>query len=144
LGEGDPESTRALQEAVAQGLEPSDRGPKPLLPAPGGETDAADAADAASGADVGAGPKSASASMATGFEPDPAQRVGARRGGSEFGVRLGPATKEDIWMWQDVPPGCGLIRTYKPGERRYYMGDNAGPSLKELPPAWPTGQGPDA
>ena len=47
-------------------------------------------------------------------------------------------------MWQGVPPGCGLIRRYEPGERRYYMGDDGGPSLKELPPAWPPGQGPDA
>jgi hypothetical protein len=127
LSEGDPNSARALQEAVALDLEPGDRGEKPLLSVPGGGAGAGDAG-----------------SVATGFEPDPAQRVGARRGGSEFGVRLGPATEEDIWMWQDVPPGCGLVQRYKPGERRYYMGDNAGPSLKELPPAWPTGQGPEA
>jgi hypothetical protein len=47
-------------------------------------------------------------------------------------------------MWQDVPPGHSLITRYEPGERRYYMGDNEGPSLRKLPPAWPPGQGPDA
>ena len=47
-------------------------------------------------------------------------------------------------MWESVPPGCGLIRRYKPGERRFYMGKDGGPSLKALPPAWPAGQGPDA
>lgn len=80
---------------------------------------------------------------ATGFEPDPADRVGARRA---TGLRspLGPARKEDAWMWEGVPPGASLIRDYAPGERRYYMGDNNGPSLKELPRAWPPGEGPDA
>ena len=78
---------------------------------------------------------------ATGFEPDPADRVGAK---SAKGRRLGPETAEDIWMWQGVPPGHSLITRYEPGERRYYMGDNEGPSLRKLPPAWPPGQGPDA
>jgi hypothetical protein len=78
---------------------------------------------------------------ATGFEPDPADRVGAR---SAQGRKLGPATADDIWMWEGVPPGHSLMTRYEPGERRYYMGDNEGPSLKKLPPAWPPGQGPDA
>jgi hypothetical protein len=77
----------------------------------------------------------------TGFEPDPADRVGAK---SAKGRRLGPDTAEDIWMWEGVPPGHSLITRYEPGERRYYMGDNEGPSLRKLPPAWPPGQGPDA
>ncbi len=34
------------------------------------------------------------------------------------------------------------MTSYKPGERRYYMDETS--SLKELPPAWPPGQGPDA
>ena len=89
------------------------------------------------GADQGA------ESSATGFEPDPADRIGATR---NYGLRarIGPATAEDVWMWQGVPPGRGLIRRYEPGERRFYMDDDGGPSPKALPPAWPPGQGPDA
>ena len=81
------------------------------------------------------------AGAVTGFEPDPADRVGAK---SAKGRRLGPETEEDIWMWEGVPPGHSLITRYEPGERRYYMGDNEGPSLRKLPPAWPPGQGPEA
>ena len=47
-------------------------------------------------------------------------------------------------MWAGVPPGGSLVRRYEPGERRYYMADDGGPSLKTLPRAWPQGQGPDA
>ncbi len=138
LGDGDPEFPRLLQEAAAQGVEPRPKGRKPLLAAPG------------SGSGSGAGSGSADgdlttepASNPTGFEADVAQRVGARASYGT-GAPLGPATPEDIWMWEGVPPGCGLIRRYKPGERRYYMGSDGGPSLKALPRAWPPGQGPDA
>ncbi len=48
----------------------------------------------------------ADAAGATGFEPDPADRVGAR---NAKGRRLGPKTAEDAWMWQGVPPGHSLI-----------------------------------
>ena len=133
-GEGDPDPRREFEEAVAHRVGPGPKGPKPLLPAP---TFSSSSLDYDSGAaDAG------SESGATGFEPDPADRVGARR---DWGLRarIGPATADDAWMWQGVPPGCGLIRRYEPGERRYYMGDDGGPSLKTLPPAWPPGQGPD-
>ena len=80
-------------------------------------------------------------STATGFEPDPAQRIGARRNWG-LRARIGPPSADEVWMWEGVPPGQGLIRRYEPGERRYYMGDDGGPSLKELPPAWPPGQRP--
>jgi hypothetical protein len=115
---GDPSAQRLYDEGVAAGIRPRPKGPKPVLPVPAG-----------------------GASGATGFEPDPAERVGAR---SAKGRKLGPATADDIWMWEGVPPGHSLITRYEPGERRYYMGDNEGPSLKKLPPAWPPGQGPDA
>jgi hypothetical protein len=115
---GDPSAQRLYDEGVAAGIRPRPKGPKPVLPAPAG-----------------------GASGATGFEPDPAERVGAR---SAKGRKLGPATADDIWMWEGVPPGHSLITRYEPGERRYYMGDNEGPSLKKLPPAWPPGQGRDA
>jgi hypothetical protein len=77
----------------------------------------------------------------TGFEPDPADRVGAR---SARGSRLGPETLDDAWMWKDVPPGRALMTRYRPGQPRAYMEHDGGPSVKSLPPAWPPGQGPDA
>ena len=132
-------------------IQPRPKGRKPLLPAPtfrsadtGGGGDAgadAGAAAAAGGAAGSAAAGVAGATGATGFEPDPADRVGAR---SAKGRKLGPPTADDIWMWEGVPPGHSLMTRYEPGERRYYMGDNEGPSLKKLPPAWPPGQGPDA
>jgi hypothetical protein len=135
MAEGDPEAPRLYEEElVAREIQPRPRGPKPVLARPG---PAPEADTAGAGGDEGTAP------VATGFEPDPAQRIGARRSWG-VGARIGPATPEDVWMWEGVPPGAGLIRRYEPGERRYYMGDNAGPSLKELPPAWPPGQGPDA
>ncbi len=129
MPEGD-ESPRVLQEAATHGVTPGEKGPKPTLARP---TSGGTGADTASGS---------AESAATGFEPDPADRVGARRNNG-LGARIGPETSEDAWMWEGVPPGCGLMRRYEPGERRYYMGDNAGPCLKELPRAWPPGQEPD-
>ena len=160
LGEGDPSSQRIYDEAVAAGIRPRPKGRKPILEAPtsrsaGKDSDAvgsegvgAGSSDGSTGAvggalGVAAGTPAAAGAVAdvgpTGFEPDPADRVGAK---SALGGRLGPETADDIWMWQGVPPGHSLITRYEPGERRYYMGDNEGPSLRKLPPAWPPGQGP--
>ncbi len=132
MPEGDPAPPRHLQEADTSGVAPRPKGPKPVLPPP---------TSGGTGADPGSG-AAGSAGSATGNEADPADRVGARRD-SGLGARIGPETPEDAWMWEGVPPGCGLIRRYEPGERRYYMGDNGGPCLKELPRAWPPGQGPE-
>jgi hypothetical protein len=123
---------------MTQGGPSGPKGPKPLLPAPGSASGSAGTEDEAA-----SGWALAPESAATGFETDPADRVGARKS-TGLGGRIGPARAEDAWMWEGVPPGRALIRSYKPGERRYYMGDNAGPSLMGLPPAWPPGQGPDA
>ena len=139
LGEGDPSSQRHYDEGVAAGIRPRPKGPKPVLDAP--RSRSADADAEGSGGAAGAAGTAGAAAGATGFEPDPADRVGAK---SAKGRRLGPDTAEDIWMWDGVPPGHSLITRYEPGERRYYMGDNEGPSLRKLPPAWPPGQGPDA
>jgi hypothetical protein len=140
LGDGDPQMTET--ELRAELNRPREKGQKPVLPAP---TFSAGSLDAPTNSGAGSswGPESETATGATGFEPDPADRVGARRS-TGLGGRIGPATAEDAWMWQGVPPGCALIRRYEPGERRFYMGDNAGPSLKALDPAWPPGEGPDA
>jgi hypothetical protein len=129
-----PESRRQAEEFLAEKAQPRPKGPKPVLPAP---VFSSGSLDAPSGSGWESG------SEATGYEPDPADRVGARRATGLNG-RIGPATAEDAWMWQGVPPGCSLIGRYKPGEERRYMGENAGPSLMRLPPAWPPGEGPDA
>jgi hypothetical protein len=136
LGEGDPESQRAYDEYVAQGIMPRPKGPKPVRSAPGSGSGSERGPDAAA-------TDAASLPTATGYEPDPADRVGARMN-SGLGARLGPDTREDAWMWEGVPPGGSLMRRYKPGETRHYMSYEGGPSLKWLRPAWPPGEGPDA
>ena len=141
MSEGDPSAQRNYEEGVAAGIRPPPKGDKPLLAAPTSGSGGADAG----GADARrcGCRRCARPVAATGFEPDPADRVGARKLGG-LGARLGPDTKEDAWMWAGVPPGGSLVRRYEPGERRYYMADDGGPSLKQLPRAWPPGQGPDA
>jgi hypothetical protein len=134
MSEGDPSAQRNYEEGVAAGIRPPPKGEKPVLPAP---------TSGSGGADAGGPGAGGATAPATGFEPDPADRVGARKLGG-LGARLGPDTKEDAWMWAGVPPGGSLVRRYEPGERRYYMADDGGPSLKSLPRAWPQGQGPDA
>ncbi len=152
MADGDPEMTE--RELAAELNRPRQKGRRPVLPAPtfsAGSLDAATNAGAGAGAGARAGAGAGAGTWgdaeagtgATGFEPDPADRVGARRSTGLQG-RIGPATAEDAWMWQGVPPGRALIRRYEPGEMRYYMGDNGGPSLKPLDPAWPPGEGPDA
>jgi hypothetical protein len=140
LGEGDPESQRAYDAYVAQGIMPGPKGPKPIRSAP--STGTGPGTGSASGSDAAVS-DAASLPTATGYEPDPADRVGARKN-SGLGARLGPETREDAWMWEGVPPGGSLMRRFEPGERRYYMNYEGGPSLKELPRAWPPGEGPDA
>jgi hypothetical protein len=142
LGEGDPQSQRAYDEFVAQGIMPGPKGRKPIRSVPGTGSGSGSGSGSASGSDAAAS-DGASLRMPTGYEPDPADRVGARMNSGK-GARLGPDTREDAWMWEGVPPGGSLMRSFKPGERRYYMNYEGGPSLKELPRAWPPGEGPDA
>jgi hypothetical protein len=73
-------------------------------------------------------------------QPGPARRV-------PVAVRIpaptGPATPEDAWKWEGVPPGRSLIGPVEPGKLRHYMGDDGhGPCIKWLPAAWPPGQEP--
>jgi hypothetical protein len=150
--EGNPEAQREGEARLAPGAPRGPRGKNPLLEAPvfgpgsldyagpdPAELGSGDAGSAAGSAAAG----SAAASVATGFEPDPADRVGAR---SAKGRRIGPATADQAWMWQGVPPGRALMTHYRPGQPRAYMEYDEGgsPSVKTLPPAWPPGQGSDA
>jgi hypothetical protein len=143
---GNPEAQQEGEERLAPDAPRGPRGKNPMLEAPvfgprsldyaGPESGEAESGDAGSAG-------SAAAAVATGFEPDPADRVGAR---SAKGRRIGPATTDQAWMWQGVPPGRALMTHYRPGQPRAYMEYEEGgsPSVKTLPPAWPPGLGPDA
>ena len=147
--EGSPEATRDIAERFAPGAPRQPKGPNPLRPAPVFGPGSLDYAGSESADDVGSvggsagGTAAAAAAVATGFEADPADRVGAR---SAKGRRIGPDSAEDAWMWQGVPPGRALMTRYRPGQPRAYMDYDVGgsPSVKSLPPAWPPGPGPDA
>jgi hypothetical protein len=145
LMEDNPEATRDIAERFAPGAPRQPKGPNPLRPAPvfgPGSLDYAGPESTDGGGSAG-GSGAAAAAVATGFEPDPADRVGAR---SAKGRRIGPDSADDAWMWQGVPPGRALMTRYRPGQPRAYMEYDGGgsPSVKSLPPAWPPGQGPDA
>jgi hypothetical protein len=147
LMDGNPEAQREGEARLAPDAPRPPRGKNPMLAAPvfgPGSLDYAgpEPGDTESG-DTGSAAGSAAASVTTGFEPDPADRVGAR---SAKGRRIGPATADQAWMWQGVPPGRALMTNYQPGQPRAYMEYEEGgsPSVKTLPPAWPPGQGPDA
>ncbi len=128
MADGDPESQRAYDDAVARGVLPGPKGPKPVLGA-----DRASGTATGTGADDAAAPASASASasVGNGVRDDPTR------------TPTGPATPEDAWKWEGVPAGRRLIGKVEPGETRYYMDDDGhGPQIRWLPAAWPPGQGP--
>jgi hypothetical protein len=130
LGEGDPESPRAYDELTAQGIRPRPKGPRPILdrPNPGSGVAADTTAD-----DTPAAPGAPAARPA-----------GTSRGDVWPSARTGPATPEDAWKWEGVPPGRSLIGKVEPGEPRFYMGDDGhGPQICGLPRAWPPGEGPE-
>ncbi len=127
LGEGEPESERIFEAAVARGERPGPKGPKPVLgqAAPGGPEAGAEAAAPSDAAPAGV------AEAVSGGVP-------GWRGRPYHSARTGPATPEDAWKWEGVPPGRSLIGPVEPGKLRHYMGDDGhGPCIKWLPPAWP-------
>jgi hypothetical protein len=134
LGEGDPDSERIYEAAMARGAMPAPKGPKPTL-APEAATDAqvasgGEAEVAASGGADGGG-------AAGGRGGWLAQSTGRKRP-----PPTGPDTPEDAWKWEGVPAGRSLIGKVEPGEMRYYLGDDGhGPQIRWLPPAWPPDQG---
>ena len=143
--DGDPEAPRLYQAGVDRGLLPPPRGPKPILGGavdgggsePGGPVGGGgagglvgaggtegEAAAAAAAHSVAEGLRSTSPTYARGFGWEPAP--------------TGPATPEDAWKWEGVPPGRGLIGKVEAGQMRYYMADDGhGPCIKWLPPVWP-------
>ena len=132
LGEGDPESERVYEAAVARGAMPAPKGPKPIL-APETGPDTAGAAEGET--------EAASSGHSGGAGDGTAERRGGWTGAPDGWKQpppTGPATPEDAWKWQGVPAGRSLIGKVEPGEMRYYMGDDGhGPQIRWLPPAWP-------
>jgi hypothetical protein len=123
LAEGDPGSMRVYEDAVARGAVPASRGPKPIL---GSGTD--DGAAGGTGRPEGNG--------------EPGGGVVGTGHPNAFSAPTGPATPEDAWKWEGVPPGRSLIGKVEAGQLRYYMGDDGhGPRIVSLPAAWPPGQG---
>ncbi len=130
LGHGDPESPRAYEELVGEGVRARPKGPRPILARP---TDRS-----------GAAGRSAADDAPAALEASAAPPAGSARRDVWPSAPTGPATPEDAWKWEGVPPGRSLIGKVEPGEMRYYMGDDGhGPQIRWLPAAWPPGQGPD-
>ena len=130
LADGDPEAPRLYEAGVASGVVPAPKGPKPIIAGPAeagaGPSDAGDHGE--SGEVGGDGAEGA------GSAAPPARPVDWGR------APTGPATPDDAWKWEGVPPGRGLIGKVEAGKMRYYMGDDGhGPVIKWLPPAWPPG-----
>jgi len=111
LGEGDPGSERVYEDGLASGIEPAAKGPKPIV---------------RSADEVAEDLRSTSRTRQRGPGFDP--------------VPIGPASAEDAWKWEGVPPGRALIGPVEPGRMRHYMdNDGHGPCIKWLPAVWPPG-----
>ena len=124
LAVGNPESQQIYDDAVARGVESPPKGPKPIK--------------SPAAADDGMVVDENGTVHLTKFPP---RRVPVS---TPTRAPTGPATPEDAWKWEGVPPGRSLIPPVEPGKTRHYMGDDGhGPCIKWLPPAWPPGQGGD-
>jgi len=130
LAEGDPEAPRRYEAGVASGVVPAPKGPKPIIDV---------AADGGVGPS-GAGDSGASGEVGRDGTDGAGSTVSAARPVDWGRAPTGPATPEDAWKWEGVPPGRGLIGKVEAGKMRYYMGDDGhGPVITWLPPAWPPG-----
>ena len=99
LAEGDPSAQRNYEEGVAAGIRPRPKGPKPASgPAPTSGSGGADAGRRGDGRGRGGSVGRVRAATATGFEPDPADRVGARKLGGWARASARPRRRT---------PGCG-------------------------------------
>jgi hypothetical protein len=135
LAVGNPESQRIYDDAIARGAVPPPKGPPPIRRAPSN-------ADRASVDRAGTGQPNADHSSTARREPSPPRRAPVA---TRIPAPTGPATPDDAWKWEGVPPGRSLIGPVEPGKLRHYMGDDGhGPCIKWLPAVWPPGQEPEA
>jgi hypothetical protein len=124
--EGDPDAPRVYEDAVARGVVPARKGPKPIL-----ATASTNGAPGSGAPGNGVARHSPAGNGAPGHE--------------SVSAPTGPAAPEDAWKWEGVPPGRSLIGKVEAGQLRYYMGeDDHGPRIVSLPRAWPPGEGGDA
>ena len=130
-----PRSPRLYEAGVAGGVLPRPKGPKPILGGPVGTEEPV----AAGGDDAGGVGRRRTRRAAGRHVADGLRSTSSRRTAVGWDpAPTGPATPEDAWKWEGVPPGRGLIGKVEAGEMRYYMGDDGhGPCIKWLPPAWP-------
>ncbi len=104
---GDPNSQRIYDEAIAAGIEPPPRGPKPIV----GWTEGDDDGGAEGAGAVAAGVGSPASLLA------PVTAAPTRRSKPD----LRPDTGPDAWKWKDVPAGRGFMRPVEPGKHRFYI-----------------------
>jgi hypothetical protein len=138
MGVGDPSSQRIYDEAMARGIEPRPKGPKPIVGWSEGD-DEGSGADGGGGGGGGGGSESGSRVVVPGaagplaLPPPPS---GSPRGGRAD--RTGPKSPADAWKWEGVPPGGRFLGPVEPGRQRWCIYDDAvGPKAMQLPAAWP-------
>ena len=127
LAEGDPDSVRAYDDAVARGVAPAPKGPKPILWS-GTRRRRRRRPDGAAGRGGG---RAGTAAAADPWRTHP------------FGSAPTAPTPEDAWKWEGVPPGRSLIGKVEAGQLRYYMGDDGhGPAHRVAAAGVAAGRGP--
>jgi hypothetical protein len=145
-GIGDPSSQRNYDEAMARGIEPRPKGPKPIVG--WSEPDDVDGADGAgpgggAGAGAGAGVGVGAAIVPSGIAGpgDEAGLIVSPRQGAlppEHRAPTGRDNPANAWKWKDVPPGRGFMHPVEPGKHRFYIDyDSHGPKMVGLDPVWP-------
>jgi hypothetical protein len=142
MGVGDPSSQRIYDEAMARGIEPRPKGPKPIVG--WSEEDDEDSGSGSGGGvgGVGAGVESNDAAVAPRAVSAPAQLPAALppapRGTGGGDMRTGPKSPAEAWKWEGVPPGAKFLSPVEPGRQRWCIYDDAvGPKVMQLPAAWP-------
>jgi hypothetical protein len=134
LALGNPESQKIYDDAIARGAVPPPKGPPPIR-------GAASDTDGTTSQGVDTGQRAAEQNGPTRRHPSSPRSIAIA---PRIAAPTGPATPEDAWKWQGVPPGRSLIGPVEPGKLRHYMGDDGhGPCIKWLPAVWPPGQEPE-
>jgi hypothetical protein len=138
MGMGDPNSQRIYDEALAAGLEPPPRGPKPIVGWSEGDDDGG-GDGVGTGGGKGGPPPPLPPSAAPALPPGSPVTPPARRRPSPPGpVPSGRDNPAEAWKWKDVPPGRGFMHPVEPGKHRFYIDhDGQGPKMVGLDPVWP-------
>ncbi|HVT42224.1 MAG TPA: hypothetical protein VHD39_04510 [Acidimicrobiales bacterium] len=141
LDDGDPDTQRKLESAMARNVQSPPKGPKPIVGwTPEGDGDGGAGGGASGGGAVGSAAEAVASGAASADEElDPIEALRRERGVAS----LGPNT--EAWMWEGVPYGRSLMGRVEAGQPRFYAGeDKSGLVLCGLSRAWPPGEGPNA